>query len=131
MVRLRDATFRCRSCDQENFFDSVALRCCNPRCRKDLPAPPRLVVGGHEIVLGRETVLFPHHLAGRRYDFGSTLAEVREHPQFDAIGLTNVSGRNWTASRPGYEPLEIPPLSSVRILPGLRIDFGTVTGTVM
>jgi serine/threonine protein kinase len=131
MVRLRDATFRCRSCGQENFFGPGARRCCNPHCRKDLPVPPRLVLGGHEIVLDRETLVFPHHLSGHRYDFGTPLAEVREHPQFDAIGLTNLSGRNWIASSPGREPQEVPPLSSVHMLPGLRIDFGTVTGTVI
>jgi len=131
MVRLRDATFRCRSCGQENFFDSVGLRCCNPRCGKDLPAPARLLLGDSMIVLGEGARLFPHHLSGRRYDFGNALAEVREHPQFDAVGLTNLSGLSWVASSPGGEPQEVPPLSSVHVLPGLRIDFGTVTGTVV
>lgn len=131
LARLRDIVAPCPTCGQENIFEAGAVTCCNPDCGRVLTAPPRLRLASGDVVLGPGARLAPHHLAGRRYDYGEILAEVREHPHFDADGLANRSVETWTATARGGEPQKVPPGATVRILPGLDIDFGTVRGSVV
>jgi len=62
----------------------------------------------------------------------STLAVVRAHPEnAKAVGLVNTSASIWLATSPEGRSLEIPEGATVRLRPGIRIQFGKVWGEVV
>lgn len=147
IVQLRDAIMHCPRCGYENFYDPrrVALReatfaCWNPECRAELAAgapriglrasaaprgaasePPQSVV-----VLAPGTRLYPHHLLGRDYDFGTALAEVTGEP----LALRNLSDGAWTAVGAAERRETVAPGASVRLEARTRIQFGRAEGEV-
>jgi DNA-binding helix-hairpin-helix protein with protein kinase domain len=133
LSRLRDAVMTCQWCHQQCFYDVAATgprRCCNPACRLEIATPPRLAVNGFEIVLDDGAVLYPHHLAGRRFDYSAVLASTARHPTYDVSGITNLGDHPWVATTASGATCDVPPAQTVRIAPGTRIDFGTVEGTI-
>lgn len=133
LSRLRDSVMTCRSCGQQRFYDATAAgapTCCNQECGLELEPPLRLVVNGLEVVLDDGAVLYPHHLANRRFDYSVALARTSKHPSYDLTGLTNASGRKWVATTEAGTTRDILPDQTVRISAGTRIDFGMVEGTI-
>ncbi|MGE0178941.1 MAG: hypothetical protein AB7O91_03860 [Sphingomonas sp.] len=56
---------------------------------------------------------------------------VEVHPtRPELIGLRNYSQVNWTAGIPKAASHEVPPGKTVRLMPGIRIDFGDDVGVV-
>jgi eukaryotic-like serine/threonine-protein kinase len=130
-IRLRDAIFYCRGCAQENFLDldESAQRCW--KCHATTTPPPRLTVRRDVVMLNHDTRLFPHHLGGSRYDFSEARAAVVQHPSIpDVWGLRNHSEQTWTATAPGGSSFEVPPGRNCTLVPGTRIDFGTLQGMI-
>ena len=138
MIRLRDSIFPCRHCGRENFYheDRPSGLCLWPSCGKPLQKPMLLRIerttSGATIplVLGSETLLFPHHLSGKDYDFSVPLATVAQHPQRPEIwGLRNLGQAAWTVAADG-ETKQVEPGKSLTLRAGARINFGQRTGVV-
>ena len=132
-ARLYDSVVPCKSCGTQNFLDHArddAWTCCNLECGRPVPAPPRLLVGQHEVALAGGTRLYPHHLGGRLYDFSDPIAVVVEHETYDLTGLTNTSQRTWSVVSPDGRTATVGPLATVSIAPDLQIDFGTGQGVI-
>jgi eukaryotic-like serine/threonine-protein kinase len=130
-IRLRDSIFYCRKCAQENFLDTddPAQRCW--KCHSEAAPPPRLAVGRNLVMLNRDTQLFPHHIGGSRYDFSEATAAVVQHPSMPEVwGLHNRSQQTWTATPPQGSSFQVPPGRNCTLVPGTRIDFGTVEGSI-
>lgn len=126
MVRLRDSIFPC-VCGAENFYDGARLRllghlgaCWN--CQRPLSVPPRMLVDGrleNIVTLAPWTELFPHHLAGRSYDFSKPLARVTTTP----LQIENVSDQRWHA-QVGGASLEVKPGGRLLLDQDMAIHFG-------
>jgi len=138
-TRMRDQIFYCHKCGAENFLTNegdLAQPIESQDCWNcgEVPIPPlRLRLGHHSIVLNQDTLLYPHHLdVNRRNDYSEVMAEMVPHPKrADVWGLRNVSGENWTSYPPSGPAVEVPAGRSISLLPGLRIRFGNVEGTVI
>jgi len=138
-TRMRDQIFYCHKCGAENFLTNegdlpgpIADQPCW-YCG-EIPIPPmRLRLGHHSMVLNQDTLLYPHHLdANRRNDYSEIMAEMVPHPKRpDVWGLKNVSPQTWTSIPPAGAPVEVATGRSVSLVPGLRIRFGSVEGTVL
>ena len=137
-TRMRDQIFYCHACGAENFLASegdmpgplVDQKCWS--CHEVTIPPLRLLLGRHSLVLNQDTLIYPHHLdINRRNDFSEVLAEMVPHPtRPDVWGLKNVSTQTWATVPPSGSSVEVAPGRSVSLIPGLRIRFGTVDGTV-
>ncbi len=132
MARLRDCVLICDSCggDAETFFDpSEPWR--SPacwRCHAPLHAPLVLEFGGGALLVASpDAQVFPHHaLAGRMYDYSHALGAVVRHPTDPrAIGMRNDSAGPWQVTSPAGTTQQVAPGRSVRLSPGLQIDFGS------
>jgi eukaryotic-like serine/threonine-protein kinase len=134
LARLHDSIVTCPACGEQNFYDAAREGpwvCCGPRCGRSLAVPARLSVGPHEVVLSGGARLYPHHLAGRLYDFSMPLAQAVEHEAYDLIGVTNTSTGTWTVRSPDGRTAEVPPSATVAAVAGVEIDFGGVVGRVV
>jgi len=133
MIRLRDSIFPCRHCGRENFYheDRPSGLCLWRSCGKPLQKPMLLrVERTTPVVLGSETMLFPHHLGGKDYDFSAPRATVAQHPQRPEIwGLRNLGQNAWTVTADG-ETKQVDPGKSLTLRAGARINFGQRTGVV-
>jgi len=137
-TQMRDQIFYCHKCAVENFLikdgdgqSPVADQPC--WACGEVPIPPmRLRFGSHSVVLNQDTVLYPHHLdVNRRNDFSETMAEMVPHPKKANVwGLKNLSPQTWTSIGPSGTSVEVGSGRSVSVVPGLRIRFGNVEGTV-
>ena len=137
--RMRDQIFYCHKCSAENFLASegdlpepLAEQSCWS-CQEITIPPMRLRLGEHSVVLNQVTLLYPHHLdANRRNDYSEVMAEMVPHPKRpDVWGLKNISSQTWSTIPLSGPPLEVAPDRSVSLVPGLRIRFGNVEGTVL
>jgi DNA-binding helix-hairpin-helix protein with protein kinase domain len=138
-TRMRDQIYYCDHCGTENFLpDSGNLPGPLPEqecwsCHEMLPSPLRLRLVHHAVVLNQDTLLFAHHLdANRRNDFSQIMAEMAPHPsRTDIWGLKNVSAATWNSFSPNGTSVPVPSGRSVILMPGLRVRFGNVEGTVL
>ncbi len=137
--RMRDQIFYCDKCGAENFLADEGDQPGPPAnqecwsCRETMLPPMHLRLGTHSIVLNQDTFLYAHHLdANRPNDYSEVAAEMVPHPKRpDVWGLKNVSGQAWASLAPSGKSIEVPPGRSVSLVPGLRIRFGNVEGTVL
>jgi eukaryotic-like serine/threonine-protein kinase len=137
MVRLRDAIIGCPRCGAQCFYDDAlgAVPDCWG-CGEGVVARYRMqvvdgVAAGALVVLDKDTVLYPHHLGERRYDFSREVAGVVRHPADPSLwGLQNRSASTWTATVPAMPPREVPPGRSIALAPNTRLDFGTARATI-
>ena len=138
-TRMRDQIYYCDHCEAESFLSDYGN---SPgplpgqdcwRCHSPLPPPLRIRLAQHAVVLNQNTVLYAHHLdAHRRNDFSQILAEMAPHPsREDMWGLKNLSSSNWSSHAPGGAAAVVPAGRSVLLVPGLRLRFGNVEGTVL
>lgn len=133
LARLRDSVTVCGLCRQQNFRDAAATQpqlCCNPRCGLPLAPAPRLVLEGGEVVLSDGAALYPHHIGNRLFDYSVPRATVSQHPTYDLAGLRNASEQTWVATGPDGTVYEVTPGKAVGIVPGTRLAFGPVEGTI-
>lgn len=140
LSKLRDIIFYCSHCGEQNFYDVETLQQQNELakcwyCKKTPIMPLRMRLtqeqGSSIIMLNRDTQLFPHHLARKRYDFSIPLAEVTQHPNDPNIwGLKNLSSFNWTINKPDGSIVEVIAGQSAILTANVRINFGTVLGDV-
>lgn len=124
------AAFACAACGFEHVADldggRPSERPACLACRAALPPLPVLVSGRRVFTLEVGRAIAP----GRSE--AADLARVEGHPsRAGLIGLRNLSDVDWKAELPDGSAHRVPPGKTVRILPGLRIDFGTASGTVM
>ena len=57
---------------------------------------------------------------------------VRPHPtNVNILGLCNLTQTSWSANLPNGNTRSVEPGKTVRITPGLSIDFGARRGTVV
>jgi len=139
MARLRDLIVYCPKCGRENFFDdrtSTEHRGENSscwQCHAEIHYPFRVKVNKRTVMLNRDTKLFPHHTdADKRYDFSSPTAEVTRNPHDTRIwGLTNLSTVPWSAVTPDGDAKEVKTGRSIKISPGLTINFGNLSGQIV
>jgi serine/threonine protein kinase len=138
-TRMRDQIYYCDACGTENFLSdtgnspgALAEQECW-FCRQPLPPPLRMRLVHHAVVLNQDTVLFAHHVDGnRRNDFSQIMAEVAPHPsRADIWGLKNVSAQTWNSFSPTGASVAVPAGRSVSLIPGLKVRFGNVEGTVL
>lgn len=130
MARLRDAMVRCATCGQSNFWheDVVGVSCA--RCAEELADPLTLRVGRHTIVLGPATRLWSDRLDPSGEE-PKMLGRVRPHPDDAARwGIQNMSDLTWRARMPDGRTYAVLPGKVVEAIPGLRLEFGRVSGTV-
>jgi len=60
------------------------------------------------------------------------MAEMAPHPsRTDIWGLKNVSAATWNSFSPNGASVPVPSGRSVILMPGLRVRFGNVEGTVL
>lgn len=138
-TRMRDQIFYCHKCSAENFLSDEGDRPGPTPAQTcwfchETPVPPmRLLLGHHAVILNQNTSLFAHHLdSNRRNDYSEVMAEMAPHPKRpDVWGLKNISSQTWTSIPPSGGSVEVPPGRSVSLVPGLRIRFGNVEGTVL
>lgn len=130
MVMLRDVVADCPHCLSENFTEGTAPYTCWGCGRRVKPAFV-LTLNNQHVVLNPATQLFGHHLARSPFDFAAPLADVTSHPADESLlGLRNLGTDKWVAVAVDGERHDVLPGRSVRLLPGLHIEFGSVVGSV-
>jgi serine/threonine protein kinase len=138
-TRMRDQIYYCDHCEAESFLSDFGN---SPgqlpkqdcwRCHQPLPPPLRIRLAHHAVVLNQNTVLYAHHLdAHRRNDFSQILAEMSPHPtRPDVWGLKNLSSTAWSSHSPSGPVVPVPIGRTVALVPGQRLRFGNVEGTVL
>jgi DNA-binding helix-hairpin-helix protein with protein kinase domain len=139
MIRLRDSILYCKRCGTENFYDGDVLRASRGEpgacwsCGARIQLPYRLRIGRATVMLNHDTRLFPHHIDEQRpNDFSRPVAEMTAHPDHpENWGLKNLAEEKWSFSKLGDpSPMAVPPGRTVRIEPGVRINFGKLEGEV-
>ncbi len=135
LIRLRDSIFYCQSCAAENFYDPYSAGDSDGcwACSSPHRLPPRMRIDRNVVVmLNHDTLLYPHHLdTERRYEFGAPIAEVTLHPRNPQVwGLRNRSTHKWVGQDSSGQLNDIDHGQSVRLSPGLRIQFGSREGEV-
>ena len=126
-----DATFACGACGYEHAADWRGERLSGPAaclaCGGPAGAPDGLRLGRRMIglSLGRRV---PGEALGLR---GGEGALVEAHPtRPELTGLRNLTDAPWQATLPGGQVQPVAAGQAVRLMPGLRIDFGKQTGAV-
>lgn len=126
-----DAAFACASCGYEHAADWRGGRFTAPAhcfaCGAAPGAPDGLKLGRRVIGLSLQRRV-PGDALGQR---GGAGAVVEAHPSRPELtGLRNLGDTPWQATLPGGESHAVGAGQAVRLLPGLRIDFGGQTGAV-
>lgn len=125
-----DAAFACAACGYDHVADWRGARLAGPAacqaCGGDSRPPDGLKLGRRVIGLN-----LGRRIPGEDYGAPSAAAVVEAHPQRpDLTGLRNLGATAWRAVPPGGGEIRVEAAQAVRLLPGLRIDFGQQTGTV-
>lgn len=124
LAAMADSVHSCDACGFEHAAETrsgrVTAHAHCLACAAALPPPMFLLVGDK----------------AQRLELGRTAqdeaARVEAHPtRPDLLGLRNLSATAWSAGLPDGSAHSVPPGQAVRLLPGLRIDFGQVRGIVM
>jgi DNA-binding helix-hairpin-helix protein with protein kinase domain len=139
LSRMNDNLVTCPKCHYEHALniataaDNVAGRFFCVACRSAIPVPSRLVIGKESIALAPSRALYPHHLRNSGgYSFNQAAAIVQPHPA-DArvLGLRNMTANAWSAKLPDGRTATVEPGKSIRVVPGLSLDFGQRRGTIV
>jgi eukaryotic-like serine/threonine-protein kinase len=130
-AQLRDSITPCPHCAAENFYQGGTLQSCW-RCGLELPKPLCIELPGHRVVVGDDAFLYGHHIRPTsQLDLSKAIARVNRSPDYpELIGLQNLGQVPWSVVRADGENSEIATGRSVRLHPGVRINFGPVEGMV-
>lgn len=138
MARLIDAAFPCANCGRENFYDETLVdngtyKAACWSCKAQLKPPMRLQINDWQVGLHANTVLRPHHV--NAYDvpsFAQKIGEVAAHPADPSVlGLRNTSAERWVVTPVGQVPQDVLPSQTLRLTPGVKINFGTAQGEII
>jgi DNA-binding helix-hairpin-helix protein with protein kinase domain len=132
-AKARDSLVPC-SCNAENFFDAAGPTATLGQpcwaCKRPLVLPPRIRLGGADVVmLNSDTRLFGYHigLAGDPIP----VAEVVRHPtQPGVFGLKNLTAETWTVTKPDGVIADVGPGRAAPLVQGNVVNFGTMSGEV-
>jgi DNA-binding helix-hairpin-helix protein with protein kinase domain len=137
-LQLSDGILSCPACRAENIWEpgGKTLSCWN--CAKAIPLPPKLVVttsfGIHHVLLTDGATISQSVITPGNRDDGdpAPIGQVVRNPADPAIwGIRNLSRISWYATFPDGRILEVPPLKSVPLNPGTRIDMGGVSAEII
>lgn len=134
LSKVRDSLLYCDHCQAENFYDTSRdsnVTVCW-QCHRAIRPPRYLLLDRDIVVLNHDTKLFDHHLGFERsYDFTTALAEISQSPHDPSVwGLKNLGQRPWSATTPNGAIHMVEPGRSIRLDPGVTINFGDRTGKV-
>jgi DNA-binding helix-hairpin-helix protein with protein kinase domain len=139
LSRMNDSLVACERCGYEHALGSASdltqgrasFSCV--ACNAAIPVPARLVIGRDSVVLAPSRALYAHHFTtARTYCFDKAAALVQAHPSDPKVlGLRNLTENAWSASFPDGRNTTIVPGKTIRIMPGLIVDFGSRRGTVV
>jgi uncharacterized protein YegL len=132
LVNLIFGVLKCPSCGAEVFFDGekaekgAAHTCWN--CKKQVPEPITLIIGGDRIPLPLGTRLPSHYIAGD-YDIASFAGTVIQNPNNPQIlGLRNDTQSDWTYIKTDGTQVPVPPGKSAALVKAAKVNFGQKTG---
>ena len=131
-LALRDSLVYCAACGAENAAEDPEhpLTCWS--CGSRVSMPLRLELERKTVYLNSDTRIYPWHV--RRdpsFDFSRPVGEVGQNPQHPRLcGLRNTSETPWVATFPDGTLRDVPPERSVRLSPGVRINFGESEGVL-
>ena len=136
IVRLKNSIMYCNYCGSQNFYDLQKVKKSQNhhcwQCKGVVQLPARIKIGDQLVMLNKDTKLFAHHIKNN-YDFNDNqvIGQITTHPQQpNRWGLTNVSGENWTMTKPSGENVIVPPKKTVPLQADIKINFGPVEGIV-
>jgi DNA-binding helix-hairpin-helix protein with protein kinase domain len=136
-ARLRYSLVSCPACGMEHSpgaddADPDPARLLCVACGIEVPLPLGLLVGRDEIALVPGAEVTAHHLdPARRFDDATVLAAVEPHPSDPTVlGLRNRGGTGWRATFADGRGAEIAPGRTLRLMPGVTVDFGRRAGVV-
>jgi len=132
MVRLRDSVLQCNACggDAESFWDASepwsGVSCW--RCGKPFTPPLYLEFDtGARLLAMPGAQLWPHHITDiALYDFSKSVGDIVRHPSKPSVlGIRNASEQTWHMIKASGSTQDVVPNTSVQLVPGTSIDFGT------
>lgn len=133
-IKLLDSIMICPSCGAEVFFDpykeqnGLNHECWNCGCI--MKAPPQIKIGKHRILLNLKSKIKSHHIKND-YDLDTVVASVAQNPNNPGQwGLKNESQDIWTYIRTDGSQVIVPPGRSAALIPGAKINFGTIIGEI-
>lgn len=124
-THLRDITITC-GCGGETFIDPIVEKSQCINCRRDIYLPPLLKVKKYQVVLYPKSGLYACHTISDSDDFKQKMGEVitsRSDPS--VIGIRNLSSSSWNVVLPNGMQKIYEKDSVVKIMKGLKIDFGS------
>lgn len=122
-----DASFGCANCGYEHVANWRASAKTCEACGDALTPPMGLVLGRRSISLSLGRRLNADALGLSSQDE----AVVEAHPSRpELIGLRNLGQETWRATIPDGTAHPVPAGQAVRLMPGMMIEFGSLTGTV-
>lgn len=134
IIKLMDSTMHCPCCGAEVFYDEAkelngGKNCCW-HCGTRIAMPLKIRIGKHMIPLSLSSKIKSHHL-NNDYDLKTIVASVTQNPNDPSQwGLKNESGSNWTYIRADGSQAIVPPGRNARLVHGVKINFGLITGEI-
>lgn len=123
-IRLRDEIIIC-SCGCENFFspDIASIHCMD--CKKQIVLPLFLKVKNYKIALYPKNKIYECHTNADNDNYNKPTGEVIRSKSNPAIwGIKNLCNNVWIITMPDGKQNEVKQSEVVKILRGVKIDFG-------
>jgi len=142
--KLRETIFPCPYCDRENIYDHDKLQkqgglfCWGPKCKKQLPLPPRLKIQIGKrvrmVVLNTDTKIFAYQLTAREDDVVKgdiIVGEMAQSPNDPSKwGLRNLTKDNWHyTDQKGTK--DVYPGKALVLSKDITIDFGSAKAEII
>ncbi len=139
-LQLKDGAIACPSCHAISLWEpgQTSLTCWNPRCRKPMAIPPRLVFslpgGTHHVLLTRGAEVLRRHIDPTcpLDDASDLLGHMKRNPNNPNVwGLCNLTATPWSATAADGKTIEVPPQKSVPLATGLKVNIGGTIGDIV
>ena len=132
LISLMNSTIICPYCGAEVFYDEKKEenRTGNVcwHCRSSIQKPSIMQIGRHMLPVSSSLKIKSHHL-NNDYDLSTIEASVSQNPKNPSQkGLKNEGHSNWTYIRNDGTQQIVPPGRSAALVPGIKINFGNITG---
>jgi DNA-binding helix-hairpin-helix protein with protein kinase domain len=127
MDRLRDGMVQCANCDATGFWDPTEpdrpCAACQGAARPDF----LLEIGRRKVAASPFATIRSDHLE-LGVDDAEVIGRVRRHPREPRRwGLSNMSGKPWTARYHGGDQILVEPGETIELLDGLRVRLESRT----